>query len=907
MNPTDVTETVGKLRYYQRKLSEVKKTLGPASSETEAIHALQSALVMLGFDPDRKWRRFGLTDVYGASTCHAVAEFAKRHGRETKKVTPALAKKVEGRFDALLTALERTQVELEDFTEVHSGSTDAERIECVQTLLEAVGESVRPDGEYRDATRAAVGSYAKRRELREVSGESVTEEIVSCLVDQLIRRAHRLWNEAEAQSPRPGVEEAGSAATDTAAVAQPGESSLAIETPVVTGRLLGIRPIGQKLENWCWAASTQMIVAYLRRFDPKPCPNCGRRSHFEVEVSQATQANRRLQGTTVDCRRVEAGEGTEVEYQACDRGGWPYFFEYEESAASTEWGARRYVLEERGLVLVDGGRRVRLRHKPSARELLDLTYNSGPEFKRRLDDEEGCALSWEKLTELLDEERPVAFAFRFPARQAGHMRVAAGYAVTPGDRKWVAVYDPLPPETGEIHFIPYEYYVRGPFGGHWRDYWIPGATTSDTPRSKAAEEFRVGKELAACVMDYEAWSKKGERKKRLATESERGLTASDVDAALPEAEAGLVAIRALAEHAPEVMVRMGMGGEFMRRLGGRVTSGPIDIDFTPPPVTEIDFTPPPVTLEVAPPPPIHVANLVGASDPFDPSLREAPKIPPEDLILDRDHPIPVYELSKKDLENWDEQSVWDLLDRPRQIIWEVEIADWEPFPFFAAVTVRRDGDEWKLASLGRAHLMSAIVKAQLEQITPMVASYQGTLQAATVGGAGLRAGHLGEEDIRLEASKLGYTDEETDAFFREGRSLVDTEKLMERVAVLDLTPAEVRAAAKDENLDSTKVEGYLLPRDGRLQSRAGETLSDLEIRRLKAWSDEHGRTKRFRAANIKFILNVRELYQLFAAYEDDRLRSLYPRSFHRPGKRVAPGTARDVLESLKKIAQVLPV
>lgn len=443
----------------------------------------------------------------------------------------------------------------------------------------------------------------------------------------------------------------------------------------VSARLLGVEPVGQKLEFWCWAACTEVMLSYLRS-----CPECGHAPASNADLEQGRQMNRKLPNQDVDCRKVVTGS----DYKTCDRGGWPYFFEFEDRVQSTMWGSRRHVLEEHGMQFLPGGPRLRVQGRLSDDHLLNLCQNSHWQFRKRLNDAEGAALSWEMLTDLIDKDRPVAFSFRFQQRGSGHMRLAYGYAVTPGDRKWVAVCDPLPPGSGEVYLIPYEYYVNGPHDGHWRDYWVlPDDEEAGSRLPLRSEVLRVGRELVASYIEYP----EDPRERDLPTDGEK-LTKNDKRAAHLEAQAGFEAVKAIAMEAKPLAAQLGMGAAW-ERAGTKLVSDHTGLHS--------DYTTPESNSRFA--------------------LRD---VKPGDLVLDEADLIPVYELTAKELKDWDtrgggEEEILELLDRPREIIYAVTRPDQKPLSFYAAITVRRKRDTWKLASLGRVCLMRFFMGEQLER------------------------------------------------------------------------------------------------------------------------------------------------------------------------------------------------
>ncbi len=86
-----------------------------------------------------------------------------------------------------------------------------------------------------------------------------------------------------------------------------------------------------------------------------------------------------------------------------------------------------------------------------------------------------AALSWEQLKTEIDNNRPVAFSWRWKFG-GGHMMVATGYGQT-DTRKWVYVNNPFPTlgskdkHKGEHQVITYDEYISSTTHDHWRDYY----------------------------------------------------------------------------------------------------------------------------------------------------------------------------------------------------------------------------------------------------------------------------------------------------------------------------------------------------------------------------------------------------------------------------------------------------
>lgn len=168
----------------------------------------------------------------------------------------------------------------------------------------------------------------------------------------------------------------------------------------------------QETQNWCWAASGEMIMAYLGK-----------------SVSQCSQANDRFGRT--DCCNIDlCPSPTEPptfdangNCNNCACGGWPEFDKH------------------------------------------------GIEFKTTSD----AALSWAAVRQQLSSEKscrktPFAFSWHWPGG-GGHMMVAKGY-VTLAGVDYVAILDPWAPCTGDERIITYaEYVAVAGDHTHWNDYY----------------------------------------------------------------------------------------------------------------------------------------------------------------------------------------------------------------------------------------------------------------------------------------------------------------------------------------------------------------------------------------------------------------------------------------------------
>ncbi len=179
--------------------------------------------------------------------------------------------------------------------------------------------------------------------------------------------------------------------------------------------ILPVAMHGQETSEWCWAASAQMIMAYLG-----------------TNVAQCTQANDRF--NRADC--CNDGGGTcgnlftvityLANHAACINPAWPDFGHYN----------------------------------------FDAAISAG-------------ALSWTDLRKQLSDaphcrRTPVAFTWDWTGGGA-HMMVAHGYAsvdIFAGNLDFVAIRDPWPPCSGDSKIITYDEYVaRAGDHTHSIDYY----------------------------------------------------------------------------------------------------------------------------------------------------------------------------------------------------------------------------------------------------------------------------------------------------------------------------------------------------------------------------------------------------------------------------------------------------
>lgn len=168
----------------------------------------------------------------------------------------------------------------------------------------------------------------------------------------------------------------------------------------------------QETQNWCWAASGQMVMDYLGH-----------------DVSQCTQANNRFNRN--DCCNIDlCPPPTEPpQYDIvgncinCACPGWPEFDKY------------------------------------------------GFEFKRT----HNAPLTWAQIKEQLCKAeyckaKPFAFSWHWPGG-GGHMMVVKGY-ITLMKGNYVLVLDPWAPCYGDAVIMTYDYYNIYPgHHSHWDDFY----------------------------------------------------------------------------------------------------------------------------------------------------------------------------------------------------------------------------------------------------------------------------------------------------------------------------------------------------------------------------------------------------------------------------------------------------
>lgn len=617
-------------------------------------------------------------------------------------------------------------------------------------------------------------------------------------------------------------------------------AALAGRDDKVRFKLLQVEARGQELDQWCWAACTEMFVDYLRReFGGELPPEVREQESAKASIRQGEQVNLRLpaEKRVFDCTRVETAE----EYEVCNFGGWPYFYEFDEAAQSTEWSSLRFVLEELGMPLREDGWPRRVESRLSSGQLRDLVrgFSTTPKLLRRLYDAEDCALSWEMLTGILDEGSPVFFSWRWS--RGGHLMIAAGYATTPPDGRWVLVLNPLPPRSGDIHLMPYEHWVAGPYGRHWRDYWVPRPRAGQPlPPRHAIDDLRVGRELVR------SWVPVVERR----PDREEGLGKHELSPADRRqvrelAEEGLEAVRAIAAEAPELAALISIGGGTLRGL-----------------------------LETA---------LTAAADRKRPEIdwERKMQVEPESLRLAKSY-LPIYDVTRKDLLLWDGTDPEELLTAPREVIWEVVRGDYEIYDHFTALRIRRYDDRWRLVAIATAFTSINLAVQQL--VDGLLAAFAAQEARGALSAQGL-VEHLSELGLLRVAFELA----------REGlaKQMASAESLRDLVG-----DPKKSGTTKGKDKEAKEIVGELQRIFG-AETLDGKALHDVARRIDKALGVEYSKPD---VPQPEYIVDVLQLYQQFIAYSDDDLVPVYDAAFYPPGSRIEPGDAANVLRQLKLLA-----
>jgi hypothetical protein len=196
-------------------------------------------------------------------------------------------------------------------------------------------------------------------------------------------------------------------------------------------RVLGLRfsPQVGRANNWCWAASGQMIMELLGEEPKKAC--------------QCRQAERVL-GVTGCCVTPGSCLPAEELPARCDRPRWPAFVE-----------------------------------RPSR---YGFSYATTCDSLPGRQDDEGCdekPLGWRDLTAEICAGRPVVASLRYRGSATGHTVVVKGFSTRPYAR--VLVVDPMrlcpagrdcEGELDEGFWMSYDEYAAGWDGRvHWVDFY----------------------------------------------------------------------------------------------------------------------------------------------------------------------------------------------------------------------------------------------------------------------------------------------------------------------------------------------------------------------------------------------------------------------------------------------------
>lgn len=639
-------------------------------------------------------------------------------------------------------------------------------------------------------------------------------------------------------------------------------------------RLLSLKPAGQKLEMWCWATCSEMIVKYLREHFSSEFPSQDRTvggeagDNFQGELAnlRLDQANERLGvQRQVDCTRVE----NEFEYQTCNRGGWPYFDEFNGSAQSTQWSSIRYVLEEHGIALREDGWPRTIEGPLSRRQLEDLTFEGPPEFQKRLMKAEDCALSWPMLTGLIDAECPVAFCWR-TSKWSAHLMVVGGYAVTPPDQKWVVICDPLPPNSGDIYMVPYDYWVGGPYGRHWRDVWVVRPTDGQRPLPPySIDDLRVGRELTRSTFPLTEGlpprPQEGESHE-LSPEDRRQVHAI--------AGLGLRAVQNIASQTPQLAAAMSMGGAASGILGGLIQH------FVGAPAADL-------TGREAP-------EIKSILDPVDPTTLELAETY-----------IPVFGVTSRDLKKWDGVDPDDLLTAPREVVWEVVRNDRDLYNFYTTIRIRRFEDKWRLAGIGRLFLGISLALEQL--FASLRRAQEGDEPLSALG----LVNHLAELGLLEAIAALVPRDEIEDMLDKEkphatGKQVA--KKAVDRVREQGTETRDLETLAARLSIEEGaqgRIEALL---QELLRILGEEPLDATAIRDLARRLDQETGVEHTKHEIVrpKYVLDVLDLYQQFVAFTDEELLPIYPSEFYHPGRLVPRGDRTTLLQQLRELAHKEP-
>jgi hypothetical protein len=83
-----------------------------------------------------------------------------------------------------------------------------------------------------------------------------------------------------------------------------------------------------------------------------------------------------------------------------------------------------------------------------------------------------AALSWDQIKDqIFCKKKPFTFSWKWNGG-GGHMMIIKGYFLQPGSYPHVIVYDPWPPNVGDIAILTYQEYVISPTSySHLDDYY----------------------------------------------------------------------------------------------------------------------------------------------------------------------------------------------------------------------------------------------------------------------------------------------------------------------------------------------------------------------------------------------------------------------------------------------------
>ncbi|MEW4570691.1 papain-like cysteine protease family protein [Tautonia sp. JC769] len=228
------------------------------------------------------------------------------------------------------------------------------------------------------------------------------------------------------------------AATLTILHQRPSEASPLPAQP--RSKILGLDLQPQRMGNWCWAASGQMVMDF------------GDRSEGQ-DISQCTQARFRVEQLIALVGGTDPPPNCCSQPVDCNRTGWPIFDSFEFQSRNTASEPQSW-------------------------------------------------LPWETIVAEIDAERPICFSIKWTGvgERGGHMGVIHGYEETADGERFLHIMDPWPvpqpqsdiPELqrgGTPWRLAYDHYVRfddvseGPEAQergipfhwkqhrHWRDYY----------------------------------------------------------------------------------------------------------------------------------------------------------------------------------------------------------------------------------------------------------------------------------------------------------------------------------------------------------------------------------------------------------------------------------------------------